>query len=257
MHVLKGVASKAWVGRVSGAPGHPYGFHQDAFVHPHWPQRGGLADDGRAGVQFALGQQLTGAGHAAFFVGGCQQREGLAQPVSAKGGGCFNGQGKKTLHVGGPQAVEPPVPCFKSVGVGAPKGRVAGHGVGVSGQDQPARASAEGGDQVVLAWRALDGVDPHCEAEGFEPVGQGIDDAAVALVQFRHGATHRGAGNQLGEHFDGVGCGAGDHGANRAQNRIVPTFYTPVTSPPSRGEGCYYGMHAPPRALNWPQRYRQ
>ena len=172
-------------------------FHQDALVHPHRLQPGRLADQRMPSQRLARRRQRPRAVHAALFIRRGQNHQRLAQIARREFPRRFDRQRQKRLHIGGTQPVNPPVRDHATERIEAPATGVERHGIGMPGQHQPARSTAQRGDQVGLVRPLRQRLDPHREAGVLQPAGQQVDDRPVALVELRRHAAHRRGGDQL------------------------------------------------------------
>jgi hypothetical protein len=158
-----------------------------------------------AGVQGVAFHQGTGTGHAGFLVGSGKDHDRFLQFPRIYPAQRLDGQRQEGLHVGGAEAVEAAVRLGQAEGVVLPAVLVPGHGVGVAGEHQPTRATAEGGDEVRPRRRAGKRHDLDLEAGGIQPAGKQVDHGAVALVETGGDAAHRGGADQRRDHVQQIG----------------------------------------------------
>ena len=186
-----------------------YRLHEHALVQVHRPQRGGFANDRVAGTWPARLDQRPSTTHRALLVGRCQQRQWCRQFDRTQLLDRLQGQRQKRLHVGRAKAVEPPIAFGQLPGVAAPELGIAGHGVSVAGQHQPAGTPTQGCDEVVVAGGSGHRQDLTVEAERFGPSGQPFHHSQIALVQLRMNAADRWQRHQAGDKIEQAWIGHG------------------------------------------------
>ena len=185
-------------------PGLPFEFqalHHDALVHAHRLKARRLANHRVTGLGSAGLGQRPGTVHGAFLVGGGQDDQWLLQRLIHKRFRRFDGQRKEAFHVTGAQAVPAVVLLGQGEGVALPALVVKRHGVGVAGQHQATRTTAQGGDQIVFAGHAGHFQDFHGEPHRLQPFSQGTNHRLIAVIPIGGRAGDRGQGNQPGQHL--------------------------------------------------------
>jgi ATP-dependent Clp protease protease subunit len=178
--------------------------------------------------------QCTRSIHGALLVGGAEKRDRAAEVARLEASDRVQRRRKESLHVSRAEAKELPLPLGEHERVVGPPIGVAGHRVGVAGQNEPVVARAENGDEVRLTRLTGQWLDAHREPDGLRPLGQEIYHSPVGLIEARVGRAHRGNGNQLAQH---VHLG-GKHPGNIAPNAAVgnphckqgPRDYVPAMS---------------------------
>ena len=176
---------------------------QVALVLANRLQARGLADDAIAPEFLAVVGDQFGAFHRGFFVRGGDDRQRPRKPVEIDLAARREREREKALHVAAAEPVDAVVGFARAERIAAPQAWIAGHGVGMARQHQAVAAAAGARDQVGFA--LVDRLDFDVEAEGFGPVGDQVDDAAVAHVHVGVDAADRWGRDQLRDHVARVG----------------------------------------------------